>query len=285
MVRDRKPKGFFYLDHRTVDSKFNIIIDVFVTPGNVNDVVPYLDRLDIQIQKFKFDVKYVGLDAGYYTAPLCKGICDRGVQPVIATRLGPHEKGKYTINSFIYIEEWDVYACPNDCFLNYRTTTRQGYTEYVSNECDCNCCSKRNKCLIGKNKKRTIRRHVWEEFKEADKFFLRTEKGKSIYRKRKETVERSFADSKELHGLRYSRMRGIKKITEQCLMTAAAQNLKKIARMLSHTSRTINSSCFAKKDNSTKKNTCYRINSLSKNTKNIISKNKALQICKALSTI
>ena len=25
MVRDRKPKGFFYLDHRTVDSRYNII--------------------------------------------------------------------------------------------------------------------------------------------------------------------------------------------------------------------------------------------------------------------
>lgn len=246
MFRDRKPKGFFYLEHRTVDSKYNIITDVHVTPGNVNDVVPYLDRLDIQIEKFGFDVKYVGLDAGYYTAPLCKGICDRKIQPVIATRLGPHEKGKFTINSFIYIEEWDAYACPNNCFLTYKTTTRQGYSEYVSNECNCKDCPKRDKCLVGKNEIRTIRRHVWEEFKEIDKFFLRTEKGKYIYGKRKETVERSFADSKELHGLRYSRMRGIKKITEQCLMTATAQNLKKIARMLSHNFNGIKVCFFAK---------------------------------------
>ena len=33
------PLGFFYLDHRTVDSRFNIITDTFVTPGNVNAVV------------------------------------------------------------------------------------------------------------------------------------------------------------------------------------------------------------------------------------------------------
>ncbi|KZM37307.1 transposase, partial [Marinomonas sp. SBI8L] len=37
MVRDQKPKGFFYLDHRTVDSKVNIITDVHVTSGNVHD--------------------------------------------------------------------------------------------------------------------------------------------------------------------------------------------------------------------------------------------------------
>ncbi|WP_223316967.1 transposase, partial [Clostridium botulinum] len=43
-----------------------------------------------------------------------------------------------------------------------------------------------------------------------------------------------FADSKELHGLRYCRMRGIKNVSEQCLLTAAVQNMKKIAMVLSH---------------------------------------------------
>ena len=46
MVRDTKPKGFFYLDHRTVDSRCNIITDVHVTAGNIHDAVPYLERLD-----------------------------------------------------------------------------------------------------------------------------------------------------------------------------------------------------------------------------------------------
>lgn len=38
--------------------------------------------------------------------------------------------------------------------------------------------------------------------------FTYTEKGKNIYKRRKETVERSFADFKELHGLLYCKMRG-----------------------------------------------------------------------------
>ncbi|MDW8800695.1 hypothetical protein P8V03_05955 [Clostridium sp. A1-XYC3] len=41
-------KDFFYLDHRTGDSKYNIITDV-----------------------------YVRLDAGYFTNPICKGVVDR----------------------------------------------------------------------------------------------------------------------------------------------------------------------------------------------------------------
>ncbi|MGB0943253.1 MAG: transposase, partial [Marinomonas sp.] len=56
-------------------------------------------------------------------------------------------------------------------------------------------------------------------------------RGKRIYKRRKETVERSFADAKELHGYRYARFRGQPKVQAQALMTAAAQNIKKIAML------------------------------------------------------
>lgn len=42
MVREGKPKGFFYLDHRTVDGRCAIITDSFATPANVNDSIVYL---------------------------------------------------------------------------------------------------------------------------------------------------------------------------------------------------------------------------------------------------
>ena len=69
---DGRPQGFFYLDHRTVDSKCNIITDTFVTPGNVNDIKPYKERLKHQIEKYGFEVETVGLDAGYNTPAICK---------------------------------------------------------------------------------------------------------------------------------------------------------------------------------------------------------------------
>lgn len=46
-------------------------------------------------------------------------------------------------------------------------------------------------------------------------------------------MERSFADAKQLHGDRYERMRGLAKVQQQCLLAAAAQNIKKIALLLS----------------------------------------------------
>ncbi|MGB0664897.1 MAG: transposase, partial [Pontibacterium sp.] len=69
----------------------------------------------------------------------------------------------------------------------------------------------------------------WEGCKERANGHRLTEGGRRIYARRKETVERSFADAKQLHGYRYARFRGIEKVAAQCLMTAAAQNMKKIA--------------------------------------------------------
>ncbi len=37
------------------------------------------------------------------------------------------------------------------------------------------------------------------------------QKGKELYKMRKEKIERSFADSKQNHGYRYAMYRGIKK--------------------------------------------------------------------------
>ena len=44
--RDNKEKGFMYLDHRTVDSKCNIIVDCHVTKGNVHDSQPFIERAE-----------------------------------------------------------------------------------------------------------------------------------------------------------------------------------------------------------------------------------------------
>lgn len=232
MHREGKPKGFFYLDHRTVDSKANIITDVYVTPGNINDVDPYISRLKTQISKFGFETEYVGLDAGYNTNPICRELSRIGIKAAMGYRRGCHPKGKYGKYKFKYLPEWDVYICPERCYLCYRTTTSVGYREYVASESRCGRCPKRAECLAEKQKFKVLRRHVWEDYRDEMYEFTHTETGKRIYARRKETIERSFADSKELHGLRYCRMRGLAKVSEQCLLTAAVQNMKKIALIL-----------------------------------------------------
>ncbi|PHM34283.1 hypothetical protein Xszus_02785 [Xenorhabdus szentirmaii] len=69
MHRTNKPTGFFYLDHRTVDGKANIIMDTYATAGNVHDSQPLIGRLKRQLAHFPLNPVAIVLDAGYFTAP------------------------------------------------------------------------------------------------------------------------------------------------------------------------------------------------------------------------
>ncbi|SNT55021.1 Transposase DDE domain-containing protein, partial [Bacillus sp. OK838] len=51
---------------------------------------------------------------------------------------------------------------------------------------------------------------------------------KTIYAKRIETIERVFADAKEKHGMRWTTLRGLKKLSMQAMLTFAAMNVKKM---------------------------------------------------------
>ncbi len=229
MVREGKPEGFFYLDHRTVDVKYNLITDVFVTAGNVHDSVPYLSRLDRQRERFGFGVEAVALDSGYLTTPICKGLQDRKIFGVIAHRRFHPTQGLFHKWEFTYNAEQDVYVCPQKQELPYRTTDRHGYRHYASDPELCAVCPMLEHCTRSKNHRKLVTRHVWEDSKEQVRQNRLTKSGKGLYRKRKETIERSFADAKQLHGFRYCRLRGLRNVMEQALMTAAVQNMKKIA--------------------------------------------------------
>jgi transposase len=233
MVRDGKPKGFFYLDHRTVDGRHAIITDSYATPATVHDSVPYLGRLDRQRERFGFQIRAAGVDAGYATAAISQGLEERNIYGVIGYRTPTHRDGYFYKREYRYDEKLDVYICPNGQLLSYRTTSREGYRQYHSDPEQCRNCPLRGRCTGSANHTKVVTRHVWEASKERIDQHRLQRVGKRIYKRRKETVERSFADAKQLHGHRYARMRGLIKVQQQCLLAATAQNIKKIALMLS----------------------------------------------------
>jgi len=237
MVRDGKPKGFFYLDHRTVCGKYNLITDTHVTPANVHDSIPYLERLDRQRKRFGLATDAVGLDAGYMTAPLCKGLEDRDIYGVIGYRRPNHIQGRFYKRDYVYDPQENVYCCPHGQLLTYRTTNREGYRQYRSDPAICGPCPGRAQCTTNAKHIKSVTRHVWEKHKETVDSHRKTLVGKGIYARRKETVERSFADGKQLHGQRYIRMRGLLRAQEQCLLAAACQNMKKMALLLCRTDK------------------------------------------------
>ena len=194
MVREGKPKGFFYLDHRTTCGQHNLITDTHITAANVHDSIPYLERLDRQRERFNFETEAVGLDAGYMNAPLCKGLEDRKLYGVIGYRRPTHIKGRLPKRAYVYDADQDIYHCPEGQQLSYRTTNRDGYREYRSDPELCRNCPWLGQCTSNAQQVKTVTRHVWEEERDKIDVHRLTREGKALYKRRKETIERSFAD-------------------------------------------------------------------------------------------
>ncbi|EBE0837637.1 IS1182 family transposase [Salmonella enterica] len=229
MHREGKPKGFFWLDHRTVDGKHGIIMDTHVTPGSVHDSQPFIGRLKRQTERFGLETVAAGVDAGYFTAAVCHLTQEMGIALVPGYRRPNKGQNEYQKKQFTYDPEKDMYVCPAGAALRYGTTDRNGYRHYRSDKAVCAVCPERGKCTKSRQMQKTITRHVWEEAKEKANALRLTKWGKKVYARRKETVERSFADAKQHHGHRYARFRGLLKVQMQCLLAATAQNLKKMA--------------------------------------------------------
>ncbi|EHK9018871.1 IS1182 family transposase [Vibrio vulnificus] len=234
MTRDNKPQGFFYLDHRTVDGQHGIILDTYTTAGNINDSQPYVQRLDYTLATFQLNPIAVGLDAGYFTAPVAESLERRGILGVFGYRRPSRTKNAFKKKHFTYDAQRDSYQCPNGQALFYKTTSRDAYREYHSDPKECAFCPMRDDCTQSKNMKKVITRHIYSDAVERANQMRLSSYGKKTYRRRSETVERSFADAKQHHGHRYARFRGLANVQMQCWLAAAAQNIKKIALVVNY---------------------------------------------------
>lgn len=231
--RDGKPDGFYYSEHRTVDSKHNVIVNVHVEPANINDTTPLPEILREIEKRLGHLPMYMGLDAGYHNAQTAHLLEKNGIQGVIGYRRHTHKTKSYGKYRFKFDGEHDVYICPEKHRLYWKTTTREGYRQYFCDSKTCAACSRREACFGQSTKRRMVTRHVWQDALDCVMAFTNTPKGKRLYAWRKETIERSFAEAKENHGLRFARMLGIQNMREQCFLTAAVQNMKRLAKAFS----------------------------------------------------
>lgn len=230
--REGKPDGFHYSEHRTVDSKNNIIVNTYITPANVHDsdvIGTVLEQIGSRIGRLP---QYMGLDAGYHNAPVAHQLKACNIQPVLGYRRHTYRHGTYGKYRFRYDQELDCYICPEGRLLEHKNTNREGYRQYCSDARTCKGCPRREECFGKSMARKVVTRHVWQDELEQADAFTKTPAGRKIYAWRKQTIERSFADAKQLHGLRYARMLGLANMREQAFLTAAVQNMKKMAAIL-----------------------------------------------------
>ena len=84
-------------------------------------------------------------------------------------------------------------------------------------------------CTENAKSEKTVAKHIWLDYLETVEDIRHTPEYKKLYDKRKETIERVFADAKEKHAMRYTPYRGLTQVTNWVRLKFTAMNLKKYA--------------------------------------------------------
>jgi len=220
-------KEFAYTTHVACD-KHNFVLGADVSAGNIHDSVMFDGLYHNVLTRFP-EIEMTALDSGYRTPWIMKQIFDSGRLPSVPYKSPMTKEGFFRKCEYVYDEYFDCYICPNDQVLKYSTTNKEGYREYKSDPNICKNCLHRAQCTESKNCQKVVTRHVWEEYMEMAEDVRHSDKGKEVYRLRKETIERVFADAKVKHGLRFTQYRGLARLKMQVLLTFSCMNLKKLA--------------------------------------------------------
>jgi len=234
--KNEKEKCFAYSFHTACDRN-GFILGISATAANVHDSTMFEEVLE-QVKKNVGKPEYVAVDAGYKTPYICKTLIDQEIIPVMPYTRPMTKAGFFKKYEYVYDEYYDCYICPNNQILTYRTTNREGYREYKSNPQVCMNCPYLNKCTNSKDCTKLVTRHIWADYLEEAEHLRHTDTNKEIYAQRKETIERVFADMKEKHGMRWTTLRGLKRVSAQAMLVAACMNLKKMANWLWRSGKT-----------------------------------------------
>jgi len=234
--RPGKPEGPHYLSHQSLDAKHGIIVDVTVTPGNVTDATPYLDRITYMRKRIGLGIEAVGVDSAYDIGLVHQELAEQNIEiytPPNTER--PRYKSEFTKQDFQYDEEIDQFICPAGYRLSVQRIQRGDCTisrEYKAKRSDCKGCPLQEKCLAPSQTSRRIQVNIFEEAVRRNHEKDGTAEHKRVLDLRQIWCEGTFAAQKERHNLRRLFRRGLQAAKDHCLLSATAVNLKRMVKCL-----------------------------------------------------
>jgi hypothetical protein len=235
MNRPGKPVGFHYLSHTSLDAKRGIITDVHVTAGNVNDHIPFVDRVKVIKSKLGLPIQAIGADKGYDFSEVHHGLEQEEVKGYIApTELSETEAIIET--DFIYDKETDTFTCPIGKLLHWTHVERlnEAYIAkvYAAKTKDCKFCPLRASCFSLKKPYRKLKVGLFHEANKRNRDRATTPEYCRIQRLRRIWCEGTFGVLKTQHNMATTYKRGIVNVREQCLLSASALNIKRMLKAL-----------------------------------------------------
>jgi IS5 family transposase len=218
-----------YQTHYVVDGgKARIIVNVLVTPAEVQDNQPMLDLLWRTCFRWHLWPKQVTGDTKYSTIENLKAIEDASMRAYIPLRNFEDSRGVVGKQRFTYEAEADQYRCPQGEVLRLRAYYDRGRMKYYrANSAICNGCALKSQCTTSDHG-REVGRSYDEEYVERVRAYQSTAAYQKALGKRQVWVEPLFGEAKQWHGLARFRLRGLEKVNVESLLIAAGQNLKRL---------------------------------------------------------
>jgi transposase len=219
-----------YKQHTAVDDQAGVIVDVAVTTGAASEghhLAAQLARVEAQTG---VAVRTVTADAAYAHPRNYEHLEQRGTAGVIPPLPEHRTVRRIPMRRFKYDARHDWFRCPRGHVLRRAARAPRGWYYRVRGG-ECLACPWRDRCVPRTATARTLTLGVGYEA------LLRARRRRSrwgaqeygLYARHRWRVEGVHGEAKGCHGLRRAARRGLWNVQVQAYLTAAVQNLKRLA--------------------------------------------------------
>lgn len=225
------PGRFGYETNYLVDTAHGVIVAVEATPARLSqEIVAAKAMLERAGQVLGHAPSRIAADQSYGTAPFLAWLLERKIEPYIPVLDRKSQTaGKLTRDAFTFDQAANGFTCPEGKRLTYRGADyRHRVHTYRTSAEDCAGCSIRVSCTD--SRVRTVVR-LFDEAARDRARELATTPMFGVMAKQRRKVEMLFAHLKQQLGVRRLKLRGLSGAREEFLLAAAAQNLRRLAKL------------------------------------------------------
>jgi hypothetical protein len=223
---------FAYDANYLIDNKAGIIVDAEGTRANrIVEIAVTQTMMDRVRRRFDLQPQRLAGDTAYGAVRLLKWLVDRGITPHIPVwDKSARSNGTFSRADFVFDQERNIYICPGGAELTSTGNIDQSHIVYYrASKNDCSTCSLKPKCTTAVARK--ITRDLDEDVRDRIRALANTEAFERSRRERKK-VEMRFAHMKRILRLDRLRLRGLSGARDEVLLTATAQNLRRLVKLL-----------------------------------------------------
>jgi transposase len=223
---------FAYDANYLIDNKAGIIVDAEGTRANrIMEIAVAQTMMERVGRRFGLWPQRLAGDTVYGAVRLLKWLVDRGITPHIPVwdKSARHD-GTFSRADFVFDPTRNIYVCPGGAELTSTGNIDQGHIVYYrASKNDCATCSLKPKCTTAVVRK--ITRDLNEDVRDRVRALANTGAFQKSRQERKK-VEMRFAHMKRILRLDRLRLRGLSGARDEVLLTATAQNLRRLVKLL-----------------------------------------------------